>query len=116
LNPKFWPVAWHWDGTGWTSIPMPHPRLKRDTEIDGVFAVAPDDIWAAGTAATRYTRSDPRRTLVEHWDGTAWSIVPTPDADPQWNYLNGIGGLVGTDDLWAVGETTSGSLIEHHPA
>ena len=111
---KYWPVAWHWDGSGWTSVPMPHPYLMRDTEVNDVFAAGPNDIWAAGAFSKRYYGvPSPRRTLIEHWNGSAWSISKPPDPDSQFDYFFGIDGQTGTDDLWAVGQLTSGTLIEH---
>jgi hypothetical protein len=45
-------------------------------------------------------------TLIEHWDGTAWSIVPSPSpatgVPGDSNTLDAIGGT-GPDDLWAAG-------------
>ncbi len=54
-------------------------------------------------------------TLVEHWDGTQWSIVPSPDSG-QASALYGIT-AISTDDVWAVGDYYTGTkdqtLIEH---
>jgi hypothetical protein len=36
-----------------------------------VSGSAPDDVWAVGTAGRRG-----RRALIEHWDGSAWRVVP----------------------------------------
>src|SRR5262249_60698024 len=58
-------------------------------------------------------------TLIEHWDGTNWSIVPSPNPDTQSNQLHAIAG-VASNDLWAVGGRGDGitccpdeSLTEH---
>ena len=58
-----------------------------------VSAVATDDVWAVGLRGLG--------TLAIHWDGTAWTIVPTPTPE-------GIADLaavvaLATDDVWAVG-------------
>jgi hypothetical protein len=44
-------------------------------------------------------------SLIEHWDGTAWRLVPAPDAGP----LTGVVTL-GPRDAWAVG---SGGLLHY---
>src|SRR5439155_2801184 len=56
------------------------------------------------------------QTLTEHWDGSTWSIVPSPSQGTGHNYLRSVA-VVGTSDIWAVGYisfgTTSQTLIEH---
>ena len=42
------------------------------------------------------------RTLVLHWDGTEWSIVPSPNVGIEGNLLTDITAL-STNDVWAVG-------------
>ena len=44
-------------------------------------------------------------TLTLHWDGTAWSRIPSPNVEMQ-NYLSGVDGMV-PDDVWAVGSLTT---------
>ena len=41
---------------------------------------------------------------VEHWNGTAWSLVKTPNRGGEGSLLNGITAL-GAGDVWAVGQT-----------
>jgi hypothetical protein len=41
-------------------------------------------------------------TLIEHWDGRAWSVVPSPDVADVSNFLTGVNALT-SDDAWAVG-------------
>jgi hypothetical protein len=54
--------------------------------------------------------------LVEHWDGSSWSVVQVPNPGPKGNYLNGVSASSSTD-VWAVGSQLIGSatdtLIEH---
>jgi hypothetical protein len=37
-----------------------------------------------------------------HWNGTVWSVVPTPNRPTRDNYLTGVSAS-GPDDVWAVG-------------
>jgi hypothetical protein len=41
-------------------------------------------------------------TLVEHWNGQRWSVVPSPSGDP-FAKLNAVVALA-PDDVWAVGQ------------
>src|SRR6266853_1864674 len=42
------------------------------------------------------------RTLAEHWNGSAWAIVPTPNPSSFFGDLNGVA-AISTNDVWAVG-------------
>ena len=41
-------------------------------------------------------------TLVEHWDGTTWSVVNSPNVTTDGNQLGGVVALA-TGNVWAVG-------------
>src|SRR3954449_1478229 len=64
-----------------------------------VAGSASDDVWAVGEVHTA-ARS---RSLVEHWDGSSWNVVATPNVGP----LSGV--AVVSQDVWAV----SGSSVIH---
>jgi len=56
-----------------------------------------------------------QQTLTEHWNGTAWSAVASPNVSSS-DSLLGVA-AVSANDVWAVGRFISGSnvetLIEH---
>lgn len=68
--------------------------------------VSASDCWAAG-----YTFGDGRRqTLIERWDGTAWTIVDSPDTSrTQHNSLTDVT-CVSASDCWAVGYYSNGGV------
>jgi hypothetical protein len=98
---------------GWPMVTSPNPPDTTVSAVRGIAAIGPDDIWATG-----YSTQDRAtwNTLIEHWDGAAWTIVPGAVTPAPKNWLLGAGGLT-TDDVWAVGQfaydTYRGSLIEH---
>src|SRR5205823_1467931 len=52
-----------------------------------------------------------------HWDGTSWSVVPSPSPGTTLNRLSGVAALA-ADDVWAIGLETAPSggevpLAEH---
>jgi hypothetical protein len=97
-------------GSGWQLVRSPNPRENHDF-FNGVAAVAPDDVWAVG-GRDELSRDHPHdHTLIEHWDGTRWSIVKSPNASGA-SRLDAIA-AVGPDDIWAVGQGGSGVLTEH---
>ena len=93
-------------------MPTPSPG-SGDTELHAVAAVSSADAWAVG-----YAMSPGPRTLVEHWDGTAWSIVPSPNPGNGGDVLLSVTAVSPTD-VWAVGFTTPPAaaprqtLVEH---
>jgi len=95
----------YWDGSTWTVVPNPDPT--GDTNLRGVAAASADDVWAVGYSnATRCSNGGPQcQTVAMHWDGSAWTVVPTPD--PPSAYLNAFHGVaaISGDDVWAVGTT-----------
>jgi hypothetical protein len=96
----------HWDGRRWTVVPSPNPapRARRYAVLRAVAAISPTDVWAAGYSGG--VRSPVTRTLVEHWDGRRWTIVPTPDVRSSGGVVNNMLFSISGDDrrdVWAVG-------------
>ncbi|HST03342.1 MAG TPA: S-layer homology domain-containing protein [Chloroflexia bacterium] len=93
-------LAMHWDGNAWSEVPAPNVGTA-DNVLDGVAAVAADDAWAVGYYHNQ-NMGDVDRTLILHWDGSVWSVVPSPNSGIGDNYLRAITALSG-NDVWAVG-------------
>ncbi len=93
-------VIEHWDGTAWTVVPSPSPGENYGTFLQSVTAVSPDDVWAAGE--TGAPAAGFGVTVIEHWDGSEWSLVPSPNPGKKWNYLGAIS-ADSTGDAWASG-------------
>lgn len=96
------------DGTSWTRKPgvdLPGPG---DNLLTGVSVVSASDVWTTG-----YHNPQHAQTMIEHWDGSRWSLVPSPS--PPQAALLAIS-MVGADDGWAVGGFGGSAvhmLIEH---
>jgi len=88
----------HFDGTAWAIVSSPNPQGFA-SYVASLVALAPNDIWAAGYYLGN---TGVYRTLAEHWDGVAWTIVATPNAGDGDSVLNGIAGGQ-PNDVWAVG-------------
>jgi hypothetical protein len=48
-----------------------------------------------------------------HWDGTSWSIVPSPNPNPQGNNSLIAVAAVSASDIWAAGLQLQGLFTEH---
>lgn len=73
------PIAMHWDGAHWSLVTVPNPSAN-GASLSSVTALGSKDVWAFGTQRTdQFGHSGP---LIEHWNGTAWSIVPGASSIP----------------------------------
>jgi hypothetical protein len=92
---------------------VPQPAGGYATFLDAISARASNDIWAVGgTGVTN--------TLIEHWDGATWRIVPSPNVTGPGSVLNILTGVsaLGAGDVWAVGNALANgsaysALAEH---
>jgi hypothetical protein len=103
----------HWDGSSWTVLPSPD-RPGANNFLSSISAASPTDVWAVGFSASS---TGVEQTLIEHWDGTAWTISPSPSPGRRANHLNGVRAVSATD-AWAVGHIagsgpSSRTLILH---
>ncbi|HEU5214721.1 MAG TPA: hypothetical protein VFU30_04200 [Gaiellaceae bacterium] len=98
-SPSHTPAAGHWDGSAWKRVPLPSPKGAQAVELVGAAARAVDDVWAVGSWEA--PRAPLLRPLVEHWNGTSWSIWPTPSFK-VYGRLLGVTALSPTN-AWAVG-------------
>jgi hypothetical protein len=93
----------HWNGTKWSVVPSPNQGEARGdlNTLHGVAAVSGNDLYAAGFFENAATGGQ-HRTLVEHFDGNTWTIIPSPTRGLA-QQLNGVFALPGTTDVWSVG-------------
>src|SRR2546430_71408 len=98
----------HWNGTAWSVIPSPNVGPEVDNSLAGVAAASSNDVWAVGTQQPT-NLTDPS-TLIQHWDGSAWTIVP--NISPEGSHLQAASG-VASNDVWATGYSEAGTLAEH---
>ena len=97
----------HWDGTRWTVVRSPSPNGSYCcVDLQSVAALSGTDAWAVGYFQT--TAGAPRQTLIEHWNGTRWSVVTSPDMAGYRNTLASASGMSGGAG-WAVGQFDDGA-------
>ncbi|HYO48385.1 MAG TPA: hypothetical protein VEW94_00930, partial [Chloroflexia bacterium] len=56
-------------------VPSPNEATGIN-RLAGLVVIAPNDAWAVGDSSI-YPWSASGKVLIEHWDGTEWTIVPT---------------------------------------
>jgi hypothetical protein len=105
----------HWDGSTWSIVPSPDPTLEREdlVRLLGIDAISGTDAWAVGMFEVAGSYTHPR-TLIGHWDGSRWTVVPSKNPSRIDDELLGVSAASATD-IWAVGEVGSdaSTLIEH---
>ena len=102
----------HWNGQTWSQIPT--ARL-RSGGVVAVTALSTTNVWAVGTGpgVARGGFSAHPTAVIEHWDGTSWSVVPSPNPNPQGNNSLVAVAAVSANDIWAVGHQLLGPFTEH---
>jgi len=93
----------HWNGQQWSVMPSPSPGMLQS--LEGIAAVAPDDIWAVGWV--KMTSQSPEQALIEYWDGKLWQVIQSPSPGLRENYLSKLA-VISTNDIWADGRFGDG--------
>ena len=104
-----------WNGTAWKVERSSDPGgSTNDSELSGVAATSSHNAWAVGY----YYNGTADQTMIEHWNGKAWKVQPSPNpgGSAHSNDLSGVAAISSTN-AWAVGSyfdgTTSQTLVEH---
>jgi hypothetical protein len=94
------PLAEFFNGTAWSVVHLAPPIFTSAIVVNGVACTSASNCYAAGVALTF---SGHAVTLIEHWNGTQWSVMLTPNA-PGENTLQGVT-CTGAGSCMAVGRT-----------
>jgi hypothetical protein len=98
----------HWNGTAWSVVSSPNGS-KKSSVLSGIADAGGGQLWAVGTTYDDLTVT--AKTLTERWDGTSWRIVPSPNPSSSYSDLEDVAD--GPGGAWAVGGTTSKTIILH---
>ena len=71
------PIIEQWNGSSWSVAKGASAALPGGGYLSGVTCLTSSDCWAPGS--TTNATGLPDGSLMEQWDGSSWSIVPTPD-------------------------------------
>jgi hypothetical protein len=90
-----------WNGSAWTVVPSKNVNVHNT--LRGVSAVSANDIWAVGSAIKDpFDGFSVSKTLIEHWNGSTWKVVRSPNVGAGGNTLVAVSAR-GPSDVWAVG-------------
>jgi hypothetical protein len=93
------PLALHYNGTAWSTVPMPD-TASGSALLRSVTAISPTDAWAVGS------QSGYSQPVAYHWNGTAWTLVSTPAVGSPGNNLFYRVTAIDSGRVWAVGYTS----------
>jgi hypothetical protein len=96
-----------WNGSKWSIVSSPNPASIQN--LDGVSCASASFCVAVGFYVVPSDEA-PRQTLVESWNGSAWSIVSSPDESSNSNVLSGVTCLSATS-CTAVGSYYTASKV-----
>jgi hypothetical protein len=103
-----------WNGSSWVQQPSPSPGGPAGPSyLFGAAATSASDAWAVGEY---FPKGRGSRALIEHWNGTTWKQMASPDSGSN-SVLLGVA-ATSASNAWAVGYYSNGTqssqtLIEH---
>ena len=108
LNSPLNTLAQHFDGTRWTAFPLPNVGAQQNI-LQAVSMPVPGKAWAVGDYISGKFQ---QQTLIEHFNGAVWSVVPSPSPGALQNILYGVAAITDTD-VWAVGASEDANNLWH---
>ena len=98
----------HWNGQSWSQVASPASDPP-DGQLNAVSADSPTDAWAGGSAMN--VNNTGVTPLIEHWNGTQWSVSPGAINGGQILSI----AAISPADVWALAAAGKGNpaVIEH---
>ena len=101
-------LAVAWNGTAWSVQASANRKSDEENYLSAVTCWNESDCFAVGVSLESH--AGPGHTLTERRHGVTWSLVASPDKDPQWNDLFGVD-CIGADRCFAVGTSNAASPV-----
>jgi hypothetical protein len=106
----------HWDGNSWSVVSSPGFGTDNSALVGVTRVPGSNNAWTVGYDAPTLS---PSQALTEYWNGTNWSVTPSPSYGPNNNFLSGVT-AISSHNIWAVGGFVNDpannlplALIEH---
>jgi hypothetical protein len=101
-------LAQHFDGTRWTAYPLPNVGVQENCLL-AVSMPASGTAWAVGYYVNGKFQ---QQALIEYFNGSVWSVIPSPGPGALQNILYGVA-AISNSDVWAVGAEQDALGIWH---
>ena len=99
-----------WSGGAWSVLPSPTPGALGGS-LNGISCTATNHCVAVGSSPNA---SNKDLTLIESWDGTSWTVVPSPNVSILIPPVVGMAATPSGDGYWLV--DSSGNVTPHGTA
>ena len=99
-----------WNGANWSVVPSKNPSSEGDS-LSGISCTSSDFCMAVGEYSRGTSTDSPLHTLIESWNGSIWSVIPSPGVGASSSWLDGVS-CVSVDSCTAVGGSPLHTLIE----
>lgn len=85
-------VAESWDGSAWNIQSIPSPSTTQGSQLTAVSCTSATSCVGVGwyTSSDIPTTFGQHQTLAEAWDGTAWTLEPSPSPSTDGGLLDGV--------------------------
>jgi hypothetical protein len=83
-----------WNGTQWGVVTSPNAGTSGDNVLTSVDALSGTNAWAVGSSRAATSR----KSLIQRWNGTSWTIVSSPNSGTSGNSLLGVA-AAGPNDI-----------------
>jgi hypothetical protein len=85
----------HYNGSTWSVVASADSSTSDYNELDTISAFSSTDIWAVGFHAPVDINGNlgTFQALAEHWNGSGWTLVATPDTATGDNAIFGVNAL-----------------------
>jgi hypothetical protein len=91
-----------WNGSQWSIVTPPAATSPGGQYLSGVTCAGPSDCWAVGS--TMDAAGNPTTTLIDQWNGSAWTTTTSPNPAGPGNTLTAVT-CSDASDCWATGAT-----------
>ena len=91
----------------WSVMPSPNASAAVDGALSGIACTSSSNCFAVGS----YINGSSNQTLIEQWNGSSWSVLPSPNVGSGYNYLVAVT-CASTTQCFAVGYAGNQTLIE----
>src|SRR5207237_420517 len=75
-----------WNGSSWQIVESPNVGSNYN-ELNAVAVVSANNIWVVGDYENVF---GPFQTLIEHWTGSSWQVVTSPNSGTNDDQLFGV--------------------------
>jgi hypothetical protein len=91
---------------GWSGVQPPNPGTVRN-ELMGVAVLSPCNAWTVGRSGNA---AKDEHSLIEHWNGSSWTVTPSPVPGSFKSRLLGVH-AISAADIWAAGSYSDGPQV-----